>query len=208
MIAKTARPYLYRMTMKTLPLLLAFAAASVSAAAPNVGVVDVAEVMAKYNKAIEIKGGIDQSLAQSKAQVEQKGKELEALKADFDKTVKDANNPMLNESGKKAAVGEAQAKQQNLQQRFSEYQQFVQQAQGSIQARAGELEKAVLADVKTAAEKVAKEKGLQLVLPKAVAFVADDSLNVTADIIKELNDSYKSAAPAPAAPAGDKPAAK
>jgi len=181
--------------MKTLPLLLAFAAATVSAAAPNVGVVDVAEVMSKYNKAIEIKGGIDQSLAQSKAQVEQKGKELEALKADFDKTVKDANNPMLNESGKKAAVGEAQAKQQNLQQRFSEYQQFVQQAQGSIQARAGELEKAVLADVKTAAEKVAKEKGLQLILPKAVAFVADDSLNVTADIIKELNDSYKSARP-------------
>lgn len=196
------------MTMRTLPLLLALAAASVSAASPNVGVVDVADVMSKYNKAIEIKGGIDQSLAQSKAQVEQKGKELEALKADFDKTVKDANNPMLNESGKKAAVGEAQAKQQNLQQRFNEYQQFVQQAQGSIQARAGELEKAVLADVKTAAEKVAKEKGLQLVLPKAVAFVADDSLNVTADIIKELNDSYKSAAPAPAAPAGDKPAAK
>jgi outer membrane protein len=194
--------------MRTLPLLLAFAAASVSAASPNVGVVDVADVMSKYNKAIEIKGGIDQSLAQSKAHVEQKGKELEALKADFDKTVKDANNPMLNESGKKAAVGEAQAKQQNLQQRFNEYQQFVQQAQASIQARAGELEKAVLADVKTAAEKAAKEKGLQLILPKAVAFVADDSLNVTADIVKELNDSYKSAAPAPAAPAGDKPAAK
>ena len=150
--------------MRTLPLLLAFAAASVSAASPNVGVVDVADVMSKYTKAIEIKGGIDQSLAQSKAQVEQKGKELEALKADFDKTVKDANNPMLNESGKKAAVGEAQAKQQNLQQRFNEYQQFVQQAQASIQARAGELEKAVLADVKTAAEKVAKEKGLQLIL--------------------------------------------
>jgi len=127
--------------MRTLPLLLAFAAASVSAASPNVGVVDVADVMSKYTKAIEIKGGIDQSLAQSKAQVEQKGKELEALKADFDKTVKDANNPMLNESGKKAAVGEAQAKQQNLQQRFNEYQQFVQQAQASIQARAGELEK-------------------------------------------------------------------
>ena len=57
-------------------------------------------------------------------------------------------------------------------------------------------------------EKVAKDKGLQLVLPKAVAFVADDSLNVTADVIKELNDNYKSAAPAPAAPSGDKPAAK
>ena len=55
---------------------------------------------------------------------------------------------------------------------------------------------------------VAKDKGLQLVLPKAVAFVADDSLNVTADVIKELNDNYKSAAPAPAAPSGDKPAAK
>jgi Skp family chaperone for outer membrane proteins len=197
--------------MKTLSLLLAFAAASVSAAAPNIGIVDVTEVMAKYNKAIEIKGGIDQSLAQSKAQVEQKAKEFEALKADFEKTAKEASNPMLNESGKKSAIGEAQAKQQNLQQRYNELQQFIQQAQGSIQARAGELEKAIVADVKTASEKVAKEKGLQLVLPKAVAFVSDDSLNITADVIKELNETYKSAAPAPAAPAapsGDKPAAK
>ena len=38
--------------------------------------------------------------------------------------------------------------------------------------------------------------------------MADDSLNVTAEVIKELNDNYKSAAPAPAAPSGDKPAAK
>jgi Skp family chaperone for outer membrane proteins len=192
--------------MKTLPILLAFAAASVSAAAPNVGVVDVAEVMAKYNKAIEIKGGIDQSLAQSKAQVEQKGKELEALKADFDKTVKDANNPMLNESGKKAAVGEAQAKQQNLQQRFSEYQQFVQQAQGSIQARAGELEKAVLADVKTAAEKVAKIEAkatakvaqiaarLQAVLNDIAAIPTEVEVSTADDLARKRADRIAAAA--------------
>ena len=198
--------------MKSLSALLIFAATSVFAAAPNVGVVDIAEVMAKYNKAIETKASIDKPVESSKAAIAERGKEVEGLKADLDATVKRANDPILNEAGKKSLQSEAQVKNNALQQRFQEYQQFAQNAQATIQQRFNELQNAVNADIKSQSEKVAKDKGLQLILPKAIAFHADASLDITEEIIKELNAGYKSTAPvtpaAPAAPAGDKPAAK
>ena len=196
--------------MKSLSLLLLLAAPVVFAAAPNVGVIDVAEVMNKYNKAVEIKAGIDKSIEVSKAAIAARGKEVDQLKADLDSTIKRSQDPILYEAGKKALQSEAQVKGGALQQRFNEYQQFAQNAQATVQQRANEMQNAVIADVKAQAEKIAKEKGLQLVIPKAIAFHADASLDLTEEVVKQLNASYKSAAPAggdkPAT--GDKPAAK
>ena len=192
--------------MKILSAFLLLAAAPVFADAPNVGVVDVAEVMAKYNKAIETKAGIDKSVQSSRDAVAEREKELQALRADLESTVKRSQDPILNEAGKRSLQSEAQVKQGAFQQRQNEYVQFVQSAQGTIQQRVQEMERQVVADIRAQAEKIAKDKGLQLVVPKAVTFFVDGSLDITGDVIKALNDGYKSAAPAPApAPA---PAAK
>ncbi len=184
--------------MKPLTAFLLLACAPAFAAAPNVGVVDVAEVMAKYNKAIETKSGIDKSVQTSREAVAEREKELQSLRADLESTVKRSQDPILNEAGKRSLQSEAQVKQGAFQQRQNEYVQFVQSAQGTIQQRLQEMERQVIADVRTQAEKLAKEKGLQLVIPRAVTFFSDGSLDITADVIKALNDSYKSAAPAPA----------
>lgn len=187
----------YPTLMKTLSALI-LSAAVLSAAAPNVGVVDVAEVMAKYAKAVETKAGIDKSVESSRAAVAEREKEIQQLRADLESTVKRAQDPILNEAGKRSIQSEAQLKQNALQQRQNEAMQFVQSAQSTIQQRAQELERQVLSDVRGQAEKIAKDKGLQLVIPKAVTFHADASLDITGDVIKALNDAYKSAAPAPA----------
>ena len=191
--------------MKTLTAFILLAVAPAFAAAPNVGVVDVAEVMSKYNKAIETKAGIDKSVQTSREAVAEREKELQSLRADLESTVKRSQDPILNEAGKRSLQSEAQIKQGALQQRQNEYVQFVQSAQGTIQQRVQEMERQVVADVRAQADKIAKDKGLQLVLPKAVTFFNDASLDITADVIKALNDAYKSAAPAPAPAA---PAAK
>jgi len=192
--------------MKTLSAFLLLAVASAFAAAPNVGVVDVAEVMAKYNKAIETKAGIDKSVQSSRDAVAEREKELQTLRADLESTVKRSQDPILNEAGKRSLQSEAQVKQGAFQQRQNEYVQFVQSVQGTIQQRVQEMERQVVADIRTQSEKIAKDKGLQLIVPKAVTFFVDGSLDITGDVIKALNDGYKSAAPAPApAPA---PAAK
>ena len=191
--------------MKTLTAFILLAMAPAFAAAPNVGVVDVAEVMSKYNKAIETKAGIDKSVQTSREAVAEREKELQSLRADLESTVKRSQDPILNEAGKRSLQSEAQIKQGAFQQRQNEYVQFVQSAQGTIQQRVQEMERQVVADVRVQADKIAKEKGLQLVLPKAVTFFNDASLDITADVIEALNDAYKSAAPAPAPAA---PAAK
>lgn len=192
--------------MKILSAFLLLAVASAFAAAPNVGVVDVAEVMAKYNKAIETKAGIDKSVQSSRDAVAEREKELQTLRADLESTVKRSQDPILNEAGKRSLQSEAQVKQGAFQQRQNEYVQFVQSVQGTIQQRVQEMERQVVADIRTQSEKIAKDKGLQLIVPKAVTFFVDGSLDITGDVIKALNDGYKSAAPAPApAPA---PAAK
>ncbi|MFM8904610.1 MAG: OmpH family outer membrane protein, partial [Verrucomicrobiota bacterium] len=156
--------------MKTLSALILLAAAPVVAAAPNVGVVDVAEVMAKYNRAIETKAGIDKSVASTREAVAEREKELQSLRADLESTVKRSQDPILNEAGKRSLQSEAQIKQGALQQRQNEYVQFVQSAQGTIQQRVQEMERQVVADVRAQSEKIGKDKGLQLVLPKAVTF--------------------------------------
>ena len=197
---------------------LLLASASVFAAAPSVGIVDDQEIFKKYAKAVELQADIRKSEDSAQASVGERVKVVEQLQADLVGVQKRGQDPMLSENGKKAVEAEFQQKSATFQQRRAELQNFVNEARGAIQQRVGELNKQILADARAQAEKVAKAKGLQLVLGKSQAYFSDSSLDITEDVLKELNSAYKAtapavapAAPAPAAPApaaGDKPAAK
>jgi len=204
---------------------LLLASASVFAAAPNVGLLDEQEVFKKYAKAVDLQAEVRKSEESAQASVGERVKVVEQLQAELVGVQKRGQDPMLSENGKKAVEAELQQKNITFQQRRAELQNFVNEARGAIQQRVGEMNKQILADARAQAEKVAKAKGLQLVLGKSQAFFADASLDITEDVLKELNAAYKAAAPAapaapapaapapaaPAAPApaaGDKPAAK
>ena len=199
---------------------LLLASASVFAATPNIGIVDEQEIFKKYAKAVELQADIRKSEESAQASVGERVKVVEQLQTDLVGVQKRGQDPMLSENGKKAVEAEFQQKSATFQQRRAELQNFVNEARGAIQQRVGELNKQILADARVQAEKVAKAKGLQLVLGKSQAYFSDSSLDITEEVLKELNSAYKAAAPAvapaapaPAAPApapaaGDKPAAK
>lgn len=204
--------------MKTFFALL-LASASVFAAAPNVGLIDEQEIFKTYAKSADLQAEIRKSEDAAQASVGERVKVVEQLQADLVAAQKRGQDPMLSENGKKAVEAELQQKNGVFQQRRAELQNFVNEARGAIQQRVGEMNKQILADARAQAEKVAKAKGLQLVLGKSQAFFSDASLDITQDVLKELNAAYKASAPAvapaapasPAAPApaaGDKPAAK
>ena len=198
--------------MKSFSALL-LASASVFAAAPNVGLIDEQEIFKTYAKSADLQAEIRKSEDAAQASVGERVKVVEQLQADLVAAQKRGQDPMLSENGKKAVEAELQQKNGVFQQRRAELQNFVNEARGAIQQRVGEMNKQILADARAQAEKVAKAKGLQLVLGKSQAFFADASLDITQDVLKELNAAYKASAPAvaPAAPApaaGDKPAAK
>jgi len=201
---------------------LLLASASVFAAAPNVGLIDEQEIFKSYAKSVDLQADIRKSEESAQAAVGERVKVVDQLQADLVAAQKRGQDPMLSENGKKAVEAEVQQKAGIFQQRSRELQNFVNEARGAIQQRVGELNKQVRDDVRVQSEKIAKAKGLQLVLGKNQSYFADASLDITQDVLKELNAAYKASAPAapapalaapaaPAAPApaaGDKPAAK
>ena len=197
---------------------LLLASASVFAATPNIGIVDEQEIFKKYAKATDLQAEIRKSEESAQASINERVKAVEQLQSELQAIDKRAQDPMLSENGKKAVGAEFQQKSATFQQRRAELQNFVNEARNTIQQRVGELNKQVIADARAQAEKVAKAKGLNLIIGKAPVLFSDASLDVTEDVLKELNGAYKASAPAAAAPAaatkpvapaaGDKPAAK
>ena len=201
---------------------LLLASASVFAATPSIGIVDEQEIFKKYAKATDLQAEIRKSEESAQASVNERIKAVEQLQAELQGIDKRAQDPMLSENGKKAVGAEFQQKNATFQQRRAELQNFVNEARNTIQQRVGELNKQIIADARAQAEKVAKAKGLNLIIGKAPVLFSDASLDVTEDVLKELNAAYKATAPvtpavtpAPAAgtkpvspAAGDKPAAK
>lgn len=206
--------------MKSFLFALVLTAATVRAAAPNIGIVDADEVMKKYGKAVAIQGEIQKSKDAAQAAINERGKEVDAIRAELEGIQKRAQSPLLSEAGKKSIQGEFQSKVEVYQQRRAELEKFIQEANGTIQQRQAEMTKTIGAEVRAEVEKISKVKSLQLVLPKGISLYTDATLDITDEVVKVLNDNYKPApAPAPAAgaapgpaaptaPAGDKPATK
>jgi len=205
--------------MKSFLFALVLATATVRAAAPNIGIVDADEVMKKYGKAVAIQGEIQKSKDAAQAAINERGKEVDAIRTELEGIQKRAQSPLLSEAGKKSIQGEFQSKVEVYQQRRAELEKFIQEANGTIQQRQAEMTKTIGAEVRAEVEKISKAKSLQLVLPKGISLYTDASLDITDEVVKVLNDNYKPApapaagaapapAPAPTAPAGDKPAGK
>lgn len=222
MIAKPPpNRFLEPILMKSFVALL-LASTAAFAAAPNVGFIDEQEIFKSYAKSADLQAEIRKSEESAQASVGERVKVVEQLQSELVAAQKRGQDPMLSENGKKAVEAELQQKNGVFMQRRAELQNFVNEARGAIQQRVGEMNKQILADARAQAEKVAKAKGLQIVLGKSQTFYADASLDITQDVLKELNAAYKAtapvapapaapAAPAPSAPApaaGDKPAAK
>ena len=85
-----------------------------------------------------------------------------------------------------------QEKEEELQKAISEYERFIQDVWGPQGRAAQENERAtqeVVASIRSVVEKLAADKGLTLVLDAASGFMiyADRSLDLTSDVIQELN---------------------
>lgn len=186
--------------MKTLTALLSMAAVVVTAGnPPKTGVVDINEITKKYNKAVEQQASIQKSVDAGKVTLQDKLDEVQRLKEDLVDTQKRAQSPLLSESGKQQIAGEFKVKEEQFRQKYTALQQLDQEVGKTIQGRIQEMSRALDADIRPAVEKIAKSKGLEVILPKGGLLYSDASLDITDAVIAELNANYKSGAPSPAA---------
>lgn len=186
--------------MKTLTAFLTLVAAVAAAGnPPKVGIVDINEITKKYNKAIEQQASIQKSVDAAKVSVQEKVDEVQKLQDDLKDTQKRAQSPLLSDSGKQQIAAEFKVKEETFRQKYTQLQQLDQEARNTIQGRVQEMGRALDADIRPAVEKIAKSKGLDLVLPKGGVLYGDASLDITDAVVAELNANYKSDAPKPAA---------
>src|SRR6185503_7848414 len=120
--------------------------------------------------------GLSSLQAEKARSIEEKNKALQSQELTLQQ-----NAPALNE--------EARTQRSNAVERFRiDVQRFIQDAQTELMGVQQEVESAFVFKFKPAVEKVAKEKGLQIVfnLDDGLITWADSSLDITTDVVKQL----------------------
>ena len=155
--------------------------------APVVATVDVERVLNDYTVFQAAVEKIRGSVAPVEEEIQQMQRKIEAIIIEGREAETMARNPAASES----AVAEAQAKvaelQQQMQQEQGRLNQFRQQAQQLAQRGQQEELQPLQEKAVEAVSRVAKEKGIDLVLAKNNAIFADDSLEITDAVIAILN---------------------
>jgi len=145
----------------------------------KIGYIDSARIFQEYSVAKEAQAQFDRKVEGWRAQSAEK----EKLVADLRAEVRD-QGPILS-------TLKRQEKEEALQRAISDYERFLQQIWGPQGRAVVENEQAtaeVVAQVRTAVEKIASQKGLLMVFDAASGFIlfADRSLDLTSEVLQEL----------------------
>lgn len=161
-------------------LALSFAAPAARAADLRIGYVDSARIFLEYKDAQEAQARFDRQVQGWRDEAAEKEKAVEQLR---------------KETRDQAAILSSlrrQEKESALQRAISDYESFIQEIWGPQGRAAQENERAtqdIVAVIRVVVEKIAAQRGLELVLDSAGGFIiyADRSMDLTPDIITELN---------------------
>ena len=161
-------------------LALVAAPAALRAAELKMGYIDSARIFQEYADAKESQARFDRQVQSWRDDAAEKEKQVKQLRDE----VRD-QSPILS-------ALKRQEKEEALQRATSEYEKFVQDIWGPSGRAAQENERAtgeVVTQIRAAVEKIAGERGLELVLDSAGGFIiyADRSMDLTSLVIQELN---------------------
>lgn len=168
--------------------------------AEKVAVVDLEVIKQQYTKAVDNAKGLGSAFESAKAQMGSMVEKLKKLQGEAEAAKKDAENPVLSETARTQKKAEFEAKAQEFLKAQQEARNFEQQAGSSFQQRAQQLDRDILNDVKVKTEVVAKEKGIDIVVPKGLALYAADTIDISAEVVKLLNAAHAANPVNPSAP--------
>ena len=121
-----------------------------------------------------------------KSKLDEKQDALKALLDEARKTYDDMQNPMLSASAK----ADAQKKLDGMQQKVNAARQDLIRSEQNYRETMNDLETRLLkmetSDIRAKISAYAKEKGLDLVIDSTMAAYANDSLDVTDDILRAM----------------------
>jgi len=161
----------------------------------KIGFVDLQKLVAKSKKAQQQQGKLSKWVEEKQKGLESKRKELQDLQERLQK-----QGPMLKEETRNALIKELGLKEM-------EYKMSEKEAQSQLQSEQRELDEIFKKDLSKIVSEVRVQKKLSLVLNSLALFAADDTMDVTDEVIK-LYDANAGPAAQPAKPTKPAPPAK
>lgn len=153
-----------------------------AAADVRIGYIDSARIFAEYKEAVDAQARFDRQVQGWRDEAAEKERKVTQLRKD----VQD-QSPILSSIKR-------QERELELQKAISEYETFIQDVWGP-NGKAAQANEAstndVVTQIRTAVEKVAGSKGLNLVLDSSGGFIIyiDKSMDLTGEVLQELVDS-------------------
>lgn len=111
---------------------------------------------------------------------------VESLQSDYEKAVKEARNPALNEAARAAAESKAIKHRDVLADADKDLRQEVQKLQRSLADLDARLLRQITGEIREVITAYAKEKGLSLVMDGSMLAYFDEKLDVTDDVLKRM----------------------
>lgn len=174
-----------------LSLLLFATGNGAQAADLKVGVVDLFKVLNESDTGKRAKTDLEFLVKSKQGAIDEKGKSIEKLKADFDKQA-----AILSPEARKA-------KEEELERLVREYQRIVQDSQAEIKKKETELMGSILGEVRELVAKLAQEEDYTLVLENmsGVVLYFSKAVDITDKVVSRYNETKQQkpkTAPAPA----------
>ena len=185
--------------------------------APKILVVDMAKIFDGHFKTQEQQAKLQADEAKAQDQMNQITKERNALVEQFKELDEQSKNPAATAEAKAKAQGEAQKKYEEIQQKNSEGNSFAQNTTNTLRQRFNTFKTLMLEEITKISVEVAKKHGATILLDKSGPTVLgipnvlyyDPSLDITDEVVAEINKDRPPVTPTPtaaAAPAtGDMP---
>jgi outer membrane protein len=160
----------------------------------KIGFVDLQKLVSKSSRAQAQQAKLSKWVEDKQKGLENKRKELQDLQDQLQK-----QGPMLKEETRNAKIKELGLKEM-------EYKMAEKEAQSQLQNEQRDLDEVFKKDLVNIVKEIRAQKKLSLVLNSMALFAADDTMDVTDEVIKLYDAGAASAGPAKPKPAPTKPA--
>jgi outer membrane protein len=183
--------------------------------APKILVVDLAKLFDNHWKTQEQQAKLKADGTKAQDQVAQLQKDGNALVAEFKELDEQSKNPTATAEAKAKAQADAQKKYDEIQQKQTELRSFAQNTQSTLRQRFETFKTLMLEEITKTAVEIAKRHGATFLVDKSGPTLVgvsnilyfDPSLDITDEVMAELNKDRPAASPAAASPSAATPAA-
>jgi len=159
-------------------VLIAFMVQAVYAEGPKIGVVDLIKALNESNQGKDAKKELEGLIKSRQSTIDEKGKEIERLKADLDKQAS-----VLSPDARKA-------KEDDLEKLLREYQRMVTDAQNDVKKKEAEYTGEIVKELRALIEKIGNDEGYTLIIEnmEGIVLYSKKNLDLTEVLIKKFNE--------------------